>query len=155
MCWMVFHGYEKDHYNMGRQTLLLPVEWTSDGWYRIPDGATADQPVKRPRGAISATGFSLTDSFGSGALRPQWQFFGEYDTARFSSIDSGVVIQAKGRSVGDCSPLLCIPSDHSYLAQVEMFIEGEATGGLVLFYNSTAHSGILADRENIIADLRG
>lgn len=36
-----------------------------------------------------------------------------------------------------------------------MLIEGEATGGLVLFYNNNAHSGILADKENIQANLRG
>ncbi len=57
--------------------------------------------------------------------------------------------------VSVCSPLLCIPSDHSYIAQVEIFIEGEATGGLVLFYNNSAHSGILVDKGNILADLGG
>ncbi|HOH08517.1 MAG TPA: hypothetical protein PLF89_13400 [bacterium] len=34
-------------------------------------------------------------------------------------------------------------------------MEGDATGGLVLFYNERAYSGILADRENILANLRG
>lgn len=57
--------------------------------------------------------------------------------------------------MGDCAPLLCIPSHHSYLAEVEMFMEGEATGGLVLFYNNSAYSGILANKENILANLRG
>ena len=66
-----------------------------------------------------------------------------------------LVLKAKGDSVGGCSPLLCIPSDHSYTAQVELLIEGKATGGLVLFYNPGAYSGILADKENILANLRG
>lgn len=61
----------------------------------------------------------------------------------------------KDQSVGDSSPFLCIPSDHSYTAQVELFIEGEATGGLVLFYNDKAYSGILANKGNILANLRG
>jgi len=51
--------------------------------------------------------------------------------------------------------LLCVPQDYSYIAQVELFIEGEAIGGLVLFYNNNAYSGILADKENILANLRG
>jgi beta-xylosidase len=38
---------------------------------------------------------------------------------------------------------------------VELLIEGQATGGLVLFYNNNAFSGILADHENILANLRG
>lgn len=57
---------------------------------------------------------------------------------------------------GACSPLITMPSNHSYIAQVELFIEGNATtGGLVLFYNDRAYSGILADTENILANLRG
>jgi beta-xylosidase len=70
-------------------------------------------------------------------------------------MDNSLVVEAKGNSVGECSPLLCIPSDHSYIAQVELFIEGDAKGGLVLFYNPKAYSGILADHENILANLRG
>jgi beta-xylosidase len=153
--WIVFHGYENGFYNMGRQTLLLPIEWTEDGWYKIPDGIKTDEPIKRPAGTSSDAVFTLNDSFDGNTLKPQWKFFGEYDTGRFHPDDNGLEIKAKGHSVGDCSPLLCIPSDHSYIAQVELFIEGEATGGLVLFYNKNAYSGILADKENILANLRG
>jgi len=153
--WMVFHGYENGHYNMGRQTLLQPIEWTNDGWYKTPDGIKTDEPIKRPAGTVSNEIFTLNDKFDDNTLHPQWQFFGEYDTSRFHFTDNGLIINGKGNSVGDCPPLLCIPSNHSYTAQVELSIEGEATGGLVLFYNNNAHSGILADKENIIADLKG
>jgi xylan 1,4-beta-xylosidase len=153
--WIVFHGYENGHYNMGRQTLLQPIEWTNDGWYKTPDGMKTDEPIKRPGGTASELSFTLNDNFEGNTLKPQWKFFAEYDTSRFHFVDNSLVIKAKGHSVGDCSPLLCIPSDHSYSAQVELLVEGEATGGLVLFYNNNAHSGILADKENILADLRG
>ena len=153
--WMVFHGYENEHYNMGRQTLLQPIEWTKDGWYKTPDGIKTDEPIKRPAGTVSNTAFKLSDNFQGNDLKPQWKFFGEYDTQRFNFVDNSLVVKAKGNSVGNCHPMLCVPSDHSYIAQVELFIEGEATGGLVLFYNNNAHSGILADKENIQADLRG
>ncbi len=153
--WMVFHGYENGHYNMGRQTLLQPIEWTKDGWYKTPDGIKTDEPINKPAGASTGAVFTLNDNFEGNKLKPQWKFFGEYDTSRFHFIDNGLVISSKGQSVGDCSPLACIPSDHSYTAQAEMFIEGEAIGGLVLFYNDNAYSGILADKENILANLRG
>lgn len=153
--WMVFHGYENGHYNMGRQTLLEPIEWTNDGWYKTPDGIKTDGPIKRPVGMFLDEVFSLNDNFAGSKLKPHWKFFGEYDTSRFHLVDNSLVIKAKGHSVGDCSPLLCIPQDHSYIAQVELFIEGEAIGGLVLFYNPNAYSGILADKENILANLRG
>ena len=153
--WIVFHGYENGHYNMGRQTLLQPVEWTKDGWFKSPDGIKSDEPIKRPVSIASKIGFTLNDSFDGKTLKPQWKFFGEYDTSRFHLVNNSLVLKTKGLSVGDCSPLLCIPSNHSYIAEVELFIEGQATGGLVLFYNNNAHSGILADNENVLANLRG
>ena len=153
--WMVFHGYENGHYNMGRQTLLQPIEWTDDGWYITPDGIKTDGPIERPAGTISDEVFTLNDSFEGNTLKPQWKFFGEYDTSRVHFFNNSIEIRAEGNSVGNSSPLLCIPSNHSYIAQVELSIEGEAIGGLVLFYNPNAFSGILADKENILANLRG
>jgi xylan 1,4-beta-xylosidase len=38
---------------------------------------------------------------------------------------------------------------------VELTIEGNATGGLMLFYDNRYYSGILADNENVLANLRG
>jgi xylan 1,4-beta-xylosidase len=64
-----------------------------------------------------------------------------------------VVIKAQGKSVGESHPLLTIPPDHSYTADVELLIEGDAVGGLVLFYNKDAYSGILADEKNILSNI--
>jgi xylan 1,4-beta-xylosidase len=153
--WIVFHAYEKGYYNMGRQTLLLPVEWTKDGWYKIPDGIKDDEPIKRPNLVAYNTNFTLSDSLNGNDLKPQWKFFGEYDPGRFKCFDNGLIIKAKGNTVSNCSPLICIPSDHSYTAEAELFIEGKATGGIVLFYNNNAHTGILADPANILQDFKG
>ena len=153
--WMVFHGYENGFYGMGRQTLLQPVTWTKDGWFKTPEGIKTDEPIKRPIKDISGSAFSLNDDFSGNELKPQWQFFDEYDTTRFNPTNAGLLIKAKGKSVANCSPLLCIPSNHSYVAQVELQIADDAIGGLVLFYNNSAYSGILADKENILANLRG
>ncbi len=153
--WMIFHAYEKDFYNKGRQTLLLPVEWTKDGWYKIPDGITEDKPIKKPNLPASKSSFTLNDSFEGKSLKPQWEFFGGADSNRFELGNNSLSINGKGDYVGSSSPLLCIPLDHSYTAEVELLIEGKATGGLVLFYNSGAFSGILANNGNILANLHG
>lgn len=153
--WIVFHAYEKEYLNMGRQTLMEPVEWTKDGWFKIPDNIKTEKPIKKPYPKASTTSFSLSDEFSGKALGFQWKFFGEYDTTRFKFEDKRLAIKGKGNTVANSSPLLCAPSNHSYTAEVEMIIEGNATGGLVLFYNNMAYSGILADKENIFANLRG
>lgn len=153
--WMMFHAYEKGFYNKGRQTSLLPVEWTKDGWYKIPDGITDDKPIKKPNLVASKTNFTLNDSFEGNTLKSQWQFFSELDVNRFQLANNSLSIKGKGDFVGSSSPLLCIPLDHSYTAEVELSIEGKATGGLVLFYNGNAFSGILANNENILANIHG
>lgn len=153
--WMIYHAYEKDHYNMGRQTMMEPIEWTNDGWFKIPDGIKSEKPIQKPGIDSIPSSYSLNDDFKGNSLKPNWKFFGEYDTTRFCFVNNGLVVRAKGTSVEDCSPMLCIPPDHSYTAEVELSIEGNATGGLVPFYNNNFHSGILADGKNIITDLRG
>ncbi|QSB27531.1 family 43 glycosylhydrolase [Flavobacterium sp. CLA17] len=152
--WMVFHGYEKDYYNMGRQTLLQPVEWKSDGWFKAPQNIKTEEPIKRPAGKITKSNFILSDTFSGTELGPQWQFFNQYDPERFKLTPNGIRIKGKGNGIGDSSPLLCTPSDHSYSTQVEVDIEGNASAGLILFYDSKLYTGIAADKENILAILR-
>jgi xylan 1,4-beta-xylosidase len=153
--WIVFHAYESGHYNMGRQTLMQPIEWTSDGWYKVAKGVPIKQAIKNSADKSSNGLFTLNDPFNGDKLKPQWKFFGEYDTTRFQFVENGLQIKAKGTSVANSAPLLTIPANHSYTAQVELTIEGDAIGGLVLFYNASSYSGILADKENILANLRG
>jgi xylan 1,4-beta-xylosidase len=152
--WMVLHGYEKGYYNMGRQTLLKPVEWTADGWYKSPEGIKTEEPIKKPAGQLVQNNFTLSDTFSGTELKPQWQFFNEYDAKRFKFVNDGIQIDGKGNKIGESSPLLCTPPDHSYTAEVEVEIEGDATAGLILFYDSNLYTGIAADKENVLAILR-
>jgi Beta-xylosidase len=153
--WMIFHAYEKDYLNMGRQTMLEPVEWTKDGWFRIPEGVKTESPIERPFSQNRNSNFTLSDSFAGKSLGLQWKFYQEYDTARFYLTGESLDIKGKGSFTGNCSPLLCVPADHSYTAEVELIIDGDATGGLVMFYNNAANSGILANGRDIITNLRG
>ena len=96
-----------------------------------------------------------SDKFDGSYLKPQWKFFGEFDTSRFRSTEKGLTVKAKGNAIGNSSPLLFLPSDHSYTAEVELVIEGGATGGLVVFYNERAASGILTNNGDILANIHG
>lgn len=152
--WMMFHGYERDHYNMGRQTLLLPIEWTKDGWYKIQEGVKLTDEITKKVVYPPATPFSLNDRFDSATLSPHWKFFGALDPDRYM-LNDGITIQGKGNSIPESSPMLCVPSDHAYTADVEVEVTGDAMAGLVLFYNQQAYSGILADAQNILTNIRG
>jgi len=154
--YMLFHGYENGHYNMGRQTMLVPVEWTEDGWYKIPNDINVARPIQLPGGQqIVQSSDPLCDQFDDVALNPQWKFFGGYDEGRFTLADNSITIEGKGHSIADCSPMLCIPSDHDYTAEVELEIDDDAIGGLTMFYNRQASSGVLADGKNILTNIKG
>lgn len=152
--WMIFHAYEKNFYNLGRQTLLQPVEWTKEGWYKVPEHIKTDQPIESPQGS-AVPAFSLNDDFKGESLKKQWKFFGENNQTRFKTSKQGLILQGKGTAAGNSSPLVCIPSSGSYSAEVELEIEANAIGGIILFYNGSYCSGILADKENIWANLKG
>ncbi|MCU4174275.1 family 43 glycosylhydrolase [Carboxylicivirga sp. N1Y90] len=154
--YMIFHGFENGFYHMGRQTMLTPLEWTKDGWYKIPDATEIDKPIAIPQLDNKHTEeFNLSDPFNATELKSQWKFYKESGDTRYTCSSDGFVMNGKGNDVSNCSPLLTIPSDHSYTVDVKLEIEGNAIGGLVLFYNERAYSGILADKNSILANLRG
>ena len=33
--WVVYHAYAQGYHTLGRQTLIDPVEWTTDGWVKL------------------------------------------------------------------------------------------------------------------------
>jgi xylan 1,4-beta-xylosidase len=141
--WMIYHGYENGFRTLGRQTLLEPIEWTSDGWFRAKGGTLAT-PLPKPRGGrTSAASFALSDDFSTNKFGVQWSFFnpGSAEMERVRYQDRSLIIKGKGSSVADSSPLTTIVGDRSYEAVVVLDISSEAQAGLVLFYNERAFCG--------------
>ncbi|MEL4308330.1 family 43 glycosylhydrolase [Joostella sp. CR20] len=153
--WMIFHGYEKDHQNMGRQTMLSPLEWTEDGWFKMPENVQIDQPIKLPYKKNTPSSFTLSDDFDGNTLNPQWHFFNSDDKERYSVKNNTLTIKGKGNNIANSAPVLLVPSDHSYTAEIELETTGTAIGGFTLFYNDRAFSGVLADKKDVYTNLRG
>lgn len=142
--WMVYHGYENGFRTLGRQTLLEPIEWTEDGWFRAK-GGILDKPLPKPKGGqTSSAGFALSDDFSSGKLGLQWGFYapGANETARLRFEKNGLVLKAKGSGLPDSSPLCCNTGDRSYEVSVMLDILGQAEGGLSLFYSNRSSIGV-------------
>jgi beta-xylosidase len=141
--WMTLHGYEKGFRSLGRQMLLLPVEWTKNGWFRVPAGVAADKPIPMMKGANAQTPPpNLSDEFTSPELGLGWQFWREFDSSRFQTGDGSLVLAAKGTSLADTSPLTCTTGDHAYSIEVDVETEAGCEAGLLLFYNSEHACGI-------------
>jgi alpha-N-arabinofuranosidase len=79
--WAVFLGcrpYAAGFYNTGRETFLLPVEWT-DGWPAVlapglPVPSTAPAPLRATKDAPAGGNFSWRDDFDRTGLDPAWNF---------------------------------------------------------------------------------
>ena len=142
--WIVYHAYAKGFHTLGRQTLIEPVEWTVDGWYRVKREATPVIPKKKIR-----NGMELSDSFNNSELGLQWTFWKEYAPKAVHFKNQALQLTAKGTTPADGRILLTTATDNTYETQVEITTENGSKGGLVLFYNEKAFAGILSDGKSI------
>jgi xylan 1,4-beta-xylosidase len=142
--WMVYHGYENAFRTLGRQTLLEPVEWTPDGWFRATGGDLSRPLLKPAGGKAGPAGFPLSDDFSTNRFGVQWSFHdpapNEMKRVRYEQ--GGLTLAARGTSPADSAPLTFIVPDRSYEAEVAMDLEDGAEGGLLLFYNHRAYVGV-------------
>ncbi|MBE1160486.1 family 43 glycosylhydrolase [Dyella acidiphila] len=142
--WMVYHGYENGFRTLGRQTLLEPMVWTDDGWFRATGGDLSAPLAKPAGGRASPSGRPLSDDFAHNRLGVQWCV---QDTAPdamqcISYEANSMRIAATGRSPGDSSPVTCLVGDRAYVAEVSLELIGHTEGGLLLYYNPVAYVGI-------------
>ena len=149
--WLVYHGYENGYRTLGRQTLLEPVEWTADGWFRAV-GGDLSKPMAKPRGGKAGpAGFALSDDFKANRFGVQWSFHdpAPKEMARVRYDNGSLLLNAKGRSPADSAPLTCPVGDRAYEVEVTLEVSGGAEAGLLLFYNHKAFVGLGFDKANI------
>jgi beta-xylosidase len=148
--YMTVHSYENGYRTLGRQLLLLPVEWTADGWFRVPEGVTADAAIPLPIPGSQQQAFQdPTDDFTTPELGLQWAFWHEFNPARFTTGNGALTLQAQGHSLADTSALTTPVGGHSYTVEIDVEVEPGCEAGLMLFYNPMHASGILLDSEGI------
>ena len=148
--YITVHAYESGYRALGRQLLLLPIEWTADGWFRMPTGITADSDIPMPISGASQQSFvDPSDDFTSPELGLQWGFWHEYDPTRFTTGRGSLTLAASGKSLADTSALTTPVGGHSYTVEVDVEVEPGCQSGLLLFYNPERATGILLDADGI------
>ncbi|MFC4309825.1 family 43 glycosylhydrolase [Steroidobacter flavus] len=149
--WMVYHGYENGFWTLGRQTLLDPIEWTKDGWFRAK-GGDLSQPIAKPgKGKPLPNGMPLSDDFSSNRFGVLWGFYnpGPDEMSRVQYQPKALRVTGKGSQPNDCSPLSFIAPDTAYRVAVDIELEGEAQAGLLLFYNKRLYCGLGFDTRGL------
>lgn len=133
--WIMFHGYERENRTIGRQTLLLPIEWTEDGWFRVPNGVDVDLPIKKPQGTAVQHGMQLSDDFRGTVLGRQWSVIENADKTKFTVADNALNIRCDSKFPSETYPLVLMPQNNFYGIEAEIIAPKGTEGGLVFYYN--------------------
>jgi xylan 1,4-beta-xylosidase len=141
--WLVYHGYENGLRTLGRQMLLEPIEWTADDWPRAL-GGDISQPLSKPRCAPSGPNGVALSGFGPDSFRTKLTFYsprsGYLDRANLQS--DILHLAGQGTGPADSSPVQFVAGDRSYDVAVDVEIQGDVQGGLLLFYNEKLFCGL-------------
>jgi xylan 1,4-beta-xylosidase len=149
--WMVYHGYENGYRTLGRQVLLEPVSWDKNGWPRAM-GGDLSRPLAKPKAARSnMVERRYSDDFSTDQLGTLWRFHKPQsdELTRVQRANGAMLLNAKGSSPADCSPMTMNPGDRAYQAEVTLEPLKGAEGGLLLFYNEKGYVGVGFDGKKL------
>lgn len=138
--WIVYHAYANGYHTLGRSTLLEPIEWTEDGWYRTVSDARlpeADSAIRK--------GLVLSDDFSTSSLGLQWTAWMENASDVAESGNKMLKVAGKGESPEDGRLLLVTPGHKDYEVIAEVSLGEQNMSGLLLYYSERAFAGLLSD----------
>lgn len=149
--YMIYHGYENGYRTLGRQVLLEPIEWTSDGWFRAAGGALSG-PLAKPVAPALPHGLARSDSFRAKSLGNCWSLHASApdEIKRITFDESSLILAGKGTGPQDSSPLTQQVGDRSYDIRVELELRDNTTGGLLLFFDERLFLGMGIDGSRMI-----
>ncbi len=149
--YLMYHAYENGFYTLGRQTILEPVEWNADGWFKSSSVDVA-QPMPKPGKETVTHGMAFSDDFSTNKMGLQWAFHEgtDEDMARVRYENGTLIVQAKGVSPNNASPLAFTAGDQAYQIEIEAEISDGAKAGLLVFYNEKLYAGLGFQRDGLI-----
>lgn len=143
--WIVYHAYENLFTNMGRQTLMEPIEITPDGWLKAPTGTAIEQPIRKPVASEKAADRrNFLNEFRVGL---DWKYYKNYDPDRVMVKDHVLAMKAQGATPAESAPLMFVAGARSYEFSAKINITDDVNAGLVIYYNADFYVGISFDRE--------
>lgn len=110
--------------NLGRHTLIEPVEWTADGWFK-----PLYSRDRVPAAAVVRNHRIASDDFSQPSLGLQWQFSGIASMEEYSVGNGAVTVTAEP---GKFKVLNSEAADHNYEASVRVDPAPGAESGLIL-----------------------
>lgn len=149
--YLIYHGYENGYRTLGRQTLLEPMAWTTDGWPLAMGGdLSSPRPMAlRPRAGSPLT---LSDDFSQPSLGTRWTLhLDEAPDAALAQIRGGA-LHLRGRGTGpqDATVLTQQIGERAYDISVAMELDDGIEGGLLLYFNNRLFLGMGHNSQRMI-----
>jgi xylan 1,4-beta-xylosidase len=138
----VLHGYMNGYRTLGRCTLIEPIQWTADGWFRSADGWPNET-----KDFSSEAVMPLSDEFDGEQLGMQWQFHRQFDVARYELGAGSLVLDGFGDTPGLSRPLCVMAMDRAYEIETEVELTGRGLAGLMLFGAPEVYIGLAISPE--------
>ncbi len=132
--WIIYHSYENGFYNLGRQTLMEPVELTPDGWFKTCATTDLEGEIVAPLPFDPA----VTDRYarlGEFRVGLEWKFYKNYDPSRVHVADRTLTLRATGNDMVSSPPMLFVAGRHAYKVEAHITLDGNVTAGITLYYN--------------------
>lgn len=164
--WAVFladRPYRDDFENLGRETHMLPVSWTEDGFPVILPAGESVPRIVRHEGVkraenVTFGNFTIVDDFSSETLGDAWMTLRGPATERYSLTEIPGCLSLKcseEKSSGAHSPAFVgrRMHHHKYTAQTRLYFDPENVGesaGMLLFKDER-HQYYLKVREGVIS----
>ena len=130
----LYHAYENGHLPMGRGTLIEPILFTKDGWFK--------SALKNPEKAESFFTHNVrpvNDDFSNYKLNLQWAF-SDVNTYQSSQLNDGqLVMQCDNKKEIGLFVKMC---DKNFEAQFKIVPDIDLEVGLVIYYSSMYYAGM-------------
>jgi xylan 1,4-beta-xylosidase len=151
--WLAYHGYENGFRTLGRQMLLEPMTWTTDGWPKTGGGDLSRALPMPSHTSAHPDGVKLSGVFNAEDLGSKLAFYapepGYLDRAKFES--GALILAGQGAGPADASPLAFVAGDRTYQVTVDIDLQGASEGGLLLFYDDKLFCGVGAQADKLHA----
>jgi xylan 1,4-beta-xylosidase len=143
---LAYHAHETAFYTLGRQMLMQPVEWTSEGWWRPTTGKVPTNTFASPSLPACDFKFAQSDEFDFEKIGLQWFFTcpPDFTGKSWSLSEKQGVLRLRTQS-GDLSALTALPVvfqqrviDKKFTFETKLTFaahEGREAAGLHLFHD--------------------
>ncbi len=137
----VYHACKAHRRTRGRMTLLEPVEWTADGWPRLPEGSDASRPIPLPDGENAGSTIGFGGDLEAGFRARLWQAAGGWHPGRYAVAGNTLRLAPLGDTPEASRPLLRQVHHDRYEAVVAIAAGGTGFRGLALYYGPKFYYG--------------